>query len=67
MISIRDLEYLDQAKVPVVLNYRLSSGKIQSIITIIREIGKKNKSWFVLTETGEPIPLEQIISIQKKK
>jgi hypothetical protein len=62
----KTLEDLDQRKVPVMLSYRLDSGKVVSITTLIRALVEKDGCCFVLTESGIPIPINTILAVKEK-
>ncbi len=56
----------DEQKKTVAITYRMDSGKLVSITTIIRVLVEKNEQFFILTESGEPISIDAIIGVKEK-
>ena len=56
-----ELALLSMHKKQVDIVYELPSGKKQTVNTVIRDIYTKDSEEFLLTESGEPIRLDQLI------
>lgn len=64
---LEKLAILDQGKKTIVLSYRLPSGKIVNKTTVLRALVEKEGELFILTESGEPIPVSAILGLKEKK
>lgn len=61
-----ELVLLAMRKKKIAIVYRISDSKITTIETVIRDIYTKEKEEFILTESGLPIRLDKLISVDGK-
>lgn len=61
-----ELVLIAMRKREVTIVYRISEQKITTIQSVIRDIYTKNKEEFILLETGEPVRLDKLVSVDGK-